>query len=44
MRLRTMRISGIAASSLATQNPARPSGETVTRTPITTLPATQDVP
>ena len=44
MRLRTTRISGIAASSMTTQNATRPPTETLTRTPITTLPATQAVP
>ena len=42
--LRTIRISGIAASSLATQNATKPSSDTVIRTPITMLPSTQAVP
>lgn len=40
----TSRMSGIAASSLTRQNVTRPADDTVTRTPITTLPATQAVP
>ena len=44
VRLRTIRIIGIAASSLAMQNATRPLSETVTRTPITMLPITQALP
>lgn len=42
--MRTIKISGMAASSLATQKATRPPSETLTRTPITMLPTTQAVP
>lgn len=41
---RTIRISGIAAACVTTQNATSPPAEMFTRTPITTLPSTHAVP